>query len=320
MGVGAGYRKIKLHMLTDQRNHFSALAAAIRKYIAASPCLEIWPECRQVLLEHVNQEVEWGLALPVLSCLAVAGSVEQAIPVSAAWYSLRLASELFDNFHDDDSHQKMEKTDPRIAVQFSPGLIFTAFQFISQAYEPLVASRITHLFSEAGFKSNLGYLQLLSKSFHNFPLDDALEAYWQATILKSGSIYRAGMAGGAIAGNGSRKLEGALSEFGTAIAVILQILDDCRDVFSDNAALEYEVSLPILLYSMKLNEAEGKIVYPTAQTRQEVIRQLRTKNIPNMVSSVLEIWQKRARESLKNLEPNEAVQTLASLLDFILSE
>ena len=310
-------------MATDFNFHFTSYADAIGNYITASPCLENWPECRRLLLKRVAQEPDWGLALPVLSCLAVSGSAEQAIPVSAAWFALRLASELFDDFHDEEALQTEEKTSQRITVQFSPGLIFSAFQFVNQAYEPLIASQITSVFSEAGFKSNIGYLQILSKSYQEYPLNDALAAYWQAVILKSGSIYRAGMAGGAIAGNAPSESKEALSEYGTSVGVILQILDDCRDVLSENPDIDLEVSLPILLYSLKVRNkgvTKEKIFRPGVLSRQQLIRKLKDQSVPLMLTKVLEKWRDRARLSLESIEANESKRTLEALLDVILSE
>ncbi len=304
-------------------NNFTSHASAIKEYIAGSPCLERWPECRQLLLGRANQEADWGLTLPILSCLAVQESVEQAIPVSAAWLALRLASELLDDLHDEDTHQKEEKISPRNTVQFSSGLIFSAYQFVSQAYEPLIASQIISVFSEAGFKSNIGYLQILSKTYQEYPLNDALAAYWQAVILKSGSIYRAGMVGGAIAGNASIISKEALSDYGTSVGVILQILDDCRDVLSENPEIDLEVSLPILLYSLKVRnkgETKQRVVRPGVLSRQQLIREFKEKKVPLMLTKVLEKWQDRARLSLESIEANESKRTLEAVLDFILSE
>jgi geranylgeranyl pyrophosphate synthase len=74
-----------------------------------------------------------------------------------------------------------------------------------------------------------------------------LERYWEATILRSGSIYRAGAAAGAAVSAGSmNNIVDLLGDFGTYIGVILQIFDDCRDIFSGQPADSF--SLPDIIF------------------------------------------------------------------------
>ncbi len=293
-------------------------ATTIRNYLASSSCLAAWPECRQLLVDYADREQDQELALPILSCLAVSGHAETAIPVSAAWFALRLASHLLDDLADDKDHRLDARSSNQMLVQFSPGLIFSAFLFIEEAYEPSISQQIMHVFSEAGIKSNYGYFDLLNEDLQQLPIDQALEVYWKDTILKSGSIYRAGMACGAIAGSGSDESVKALSDYGMALGVILQILDDCRDYFSDDRQSLQEISLPVLLYSLSAGapqKTDYRLSVPKGESREQILGNLQARKVPEMVSELMDTWLVRARESLDGLEPNEAVQSLKDLLE-----
>lgn len=53
-------------------------------------------------------------------------------------------------------------------------------------------------------------------------------------------------------------------------------------------------------------------------SRHLLLQELQTNDVPQMPTSVLEKWHERAKNGLKNLQPNEAVQIIETLIDVIL--
>ena len=80
--------------------------------------------------------------------------------------------------------------------------------------------------------------------------EDYLERYWQATILKSGSIFQAGASAGAATATNRQDWIDALGDYGCALGVMLQVLDDCRDHVDDRNQHVTPLGLPILLENL----------------------------------------------------------------------
>ena len=226
------------------------------EWVSSACILSEWAECRKVFLDKLSADYPSVVALPILSCQAVGGSYTDAIPVAAAWSMLRFAAELFDAVQDGDNLPK-STNELSSAIEYANGLIFSAFNTIATIYEQNIFHQLTRLFSDLGFQASQG--QQLSRQYRR--KDSAtLETYWQATILKSGSIFRAGLGGGAIIGQANPDTYTALSNFGNALGIIRQVIDDCRDVFDEPDTNTYEVTLPLLLLAEKLREPISKLV------------------------------------------------------------
>ena len=188
--------------------------------------------------------------------------------------------------------------DSSSAIEYANGLIFSAFKAIATIHELNIVYQLASLFSDLAFQASQG--QQLSQQYRR--KDSAtLETYWQATILKSGSIFRAGLGGGAIIGQANPDYYTALSEFGNALGVIRQVIDDCRDVFEDPDTNTYEVTLPLLLLSEKLSEPIPLLV-KHFKSKDALSKALNTNGVPEMITSVLLEWHRRAMENLMVLE------------------
>ena len=289
------------------------------------PLLQEWPECRQVLLERLSTESPWALALPGISCLAAGGTPSDAIPVAAAWAALYQAAHILDAVQDNDDIQTAGLDTPAVAISFATGLVFAAFHALDsvQTY-PGAARRITTVFSQAGFRSSQGQYQNLVQRLEDMPASEALETYWCTVISKSGSIFRAATAGGAAAGADSEHLIVALGDFGNCLGVILQVLDDCRDVLAGSDITECEISLPLLLLSMiaQSRTEEQKVDLPapgTLLSKETLFDVLREVNVQEIITDVLLEWQRRALSSLNLLRRPEAVAVLEGIVQHILT-
>ena len=313
---------------TTDDTYFATYADAVTGFVASTPLLEEWPGCRQVLLERLSAEPPWTLALPGISCMAAGGAPADAIPVTAAWATLHQAANILDAVQDGDDITTLGLNTPTTAISFATGLIFAAFHLLGsvQTY-PGAARRIAALFSETGFRSSLGQHLSLVQGYEDVPVAEALEAYWRAVISKSGSIFRAAMAGGAAAGTDSERLIAALGEFGNCLGVILQVLDDCRDVLAGSDSTDCEVSLPLLLLSMAAQDTRAigqgqsvDIAKPGNSLSKETLFGVLDKaGVPDIITDVLLEWQRDALNSLAPLKHSEAVTALEGIVQHVLA-
>jgi len=272
-----------------------------------------WPECHEVFLEKLSADSPSVVALPMLSCQAVGGMCADAAPIATAWSMLRYAADLFDAVQDGDSLPKSVK-DFSSAVEYANGLIFSAFTAIAAIDEENIVHRLIGLFSNLAFQAAQG--QQLSQQYRR--KDNAtLEMYWQATILKSGNIFRAGFGGGAIIGHATPDYYSALNKFGNALGVIRQVIDDCRDVFDNLDTNTYEVTLPLLFLSEKLGEPISSLA-KRHKSKDALLKALNMNGVPEMITSVILEWRRRALAGLMVLERTSAVENLETILqDFI---
>jgi len=109
-----------------------------------------------------------------------------------------------------------------------------------------VERRVLFQLTKAGLQSAHGQSLFFSSVGSERQHGDDLERYWQATILKSGSIYRAGAAVVQLRDRLQELIE-ALGDYGSALGVMLQVLDDCRDRIDDPVKHPDLPGLPALL-------------------------------------------------------------------------
>jgi geranylgeranyl pyrophosphate synthase len=263
-----------------------------------------------MLSESIEQKPAWLFTLPVISCLVVGGKSTDAIPVAATWVALDHASHLLDAVGDGDFQADGFFSTPGQALNFSTSLIFAAYHFLYYIRDPESLRRVMDVFSDAGFKATLGQ-HISFSQLETLPLEKALEQYWRMVILKSGSIFRMGTAGGAAAGTADKELIDALGDYGTAIGVIMQMMDDCRDML-DIITGKYEVSLPVLLYSMA--KGSDKVVYPDARSKDTMVKTLQEAHVAEMLAALLQEWQKNALDSLGPLKTSSMLDALKTVL------
>jgi len=283
------------------------------EWMSKNRIMSEWPECGDVFLEKLSADFPRVVRLPTLSCKTVGGVCSDSTQVSTAWSMLRYAAELFDAVQDGDNLPE-SVNDQSSAIEFANGLIFSAFNAIATIHDPIIVRQLTNTFSDLAYQASYG-LQLSQK--YRRKDDVTLEMYWQATILKSGSIFRAGMEGGAIVGRAASDEYTALGNFGNALGVIRQVIDDCRDVFDDPEISTYEVTLPLLLLAEKMGKPISVLVDQFG-TKEVLLKALNKNEVPEMITSVLLEWRRRAMENLMILKQSSETQALETILqDFI---
>jgi geranylgeranyl pyrophosphate synthase len=255
-------------------------------------------EYTQFLNDRIQSMSDWQIALPVIACLAAGGLREDGITLAAAWVPLYLASEILDNVEDKELEQNRFLPSPEVATNLATGLIFASFHTLTALKDAGKASRIVRIFSGSGFDAANGqHRDLMQK---RVPVEIYLNNYWEIIILKSGGVFRAATEGGAAAGVVDETITEALGDYGTALGVMLQLIDDCRDAFNHSQeAIQWEVSLPLLLYLMTIGEEN--IIFPEVSSRAEWSDLLQKTGVIHAISSLLLQWKSRALDSLDPL-------------------
>ncbi len=269
-----------------------------------------FPECSQLIAGHITEIPAWQIALPVIACVAVGGTPEPGNCVASAWFTANLASEILDDLEDRQFMPEPALPTKEQAMNLATSLVFKAFHDLSLIPDPRGACRAVQIFAEAGFKASFGQHQdLLHKPLS---VEQALMNYWEAVILKSGSVFMAGAGAGAAAGTTDERSIHALAEYGTSLGVMLQLFDDCRDIFSQaDGEASHEISLPVLLYL--LAEGEEELRNLDVSTRGQLVELLTRKDIITAISALLLEWKGRALQQLSFLPDSPEKQVLEKI-------
>ena len=146
-----------------------------------------------------------------------------------------------------------------------------------------------------------------------------LNNYWENIILKAGSVFRAATQGGAVVAGADETISEALGDYGTALGVVLQLIDDCRDAFSHSEeTMNWEISLPLLLYLMAVGEKN--IVFPKINSRAEWSNLLQNAGVIQAIAELLLQWKSRALESLSSIPQSRERLILERIPSLILEQ
>lgn len=293
---------------------FLSQVDAVRRCVADAAWLQTWPELRDLLLQEFHSQPAWLLSLPVAACLSVGGTQEDGVRVAAGWMAMNRAAHLLDAVEDGDPLPDEMAGNPRKATNYSTALIHAAFRFVLELHSPERARHVVRIFSECGFQAAHG--QQIGFELAGLSGEEALAEYWHAVILKSGSLMQMAAAGGAAAGTDDPQGGEALGSYGVSLGVILQILDDCRDMLRGAApvpagapAQTVETSLPGLLFALKTNTS----LADAARTPERWHEALNAAGVPQIVAEVLARWQQSAESNLEALAPSTALDVLRSI-------
>lgn len=272
-------------------------------------------DCTRYLVSHVQSMPAWQIAIPVIACIAAGGSIDDGAILASAWTSLNLASEILDNVEDRELTGDQFLTSPEVASNIATGLIFTSFQILTSIQDATKANQITRILSNCGLDAAYGQHRDLIQE--QLAVELVLNTYWENIILKAGSVFRAATQGGAAVAGANETISEALGDYGTALGVILQLFDDCRDAFSNSEeAINWEISLPLLLYLMTVSEEN--IIFPKINSRAEWSDLLQKTGVIHAIAELLLQWKSRALESLSSLPPSREKLILERIPSLIL--
>ena len=289
---------------------FRDYAELVIHRLKSAEILSTFQDCSQFLTDRILKIPAWQIALPVISCLAAGGTLEEGTAMAAGWVPGYVASEVLDNVEDKQFIPDNLAPSPEIVTNLATSLIFIAFHSLTAIPDPGRACRVSKIFSQSGFEATHGQ----HRDLINIPLsvEESLNNYWEITILKSGSVFQTATAGGAAAGTTDDRLIDLLGEYGTALGVMLQLIDDCRDIFiRSQEVIDWEISLPLLLYL--LATGEENIQFPKVVSRAELSDLFSRTGIITAVSSLLLEWKNKALKSLDPLPNSREKRILESI-------
>jgi len=181
--------------------------------------------------------------LALMTCEAVCGSVEPAVPVALVYELAHSASLVQDDMIDESDlrHDKPaahKKHGFVKAILVSDMLLFQMFEELSKVdSKALTAKKISRLLSlvaEAAKLTAKGeYLemQLASKT------EIAEADYLKVASLKTGALFAASAASGALAGGASTRVVDQMHEFGLNLGIAFQMKDDLLDVMGSKRSI-----------------------------------------------------------------------------------
>lgn len=178
-------------------------------------------------------------AVVVLLCAELCrGTAARAVPAAAAIELVHASSLVLDDLPSmDDAPLRrgrranhLEFGEP-VAILAAFGLLNLAFGSVARAYEASVAARMTSMISDAVGPTGLIGGQALDLEATDRPIDfETLERIHRG---KTGALFVAAAACGALAAGAAAEPIGALSAYAKNLGLAFQIVDDLLDVSGD---------------------------------------------------------------------------------------
>lgn len=219
---------------------------AVLNYIRQHPFIGHWLDASVVLGEREAVLVGYlPTSLPLQLCQAVGAQPERAIPLSAAFTLFNLASEVLDDFQDQDTDYVWSDWPLERVLTSTLAMMFLAQSCLARLEADNETKRdILDGYAEVGVLAAVGQNALADSA------QPSLQRYWHHTQAKSGIVFAVGAWSGArLATTDTTTLERA-REFGLALGALIQIADDCRDFRAAcDSATPHELcaSLPIIV-------------------------------------------------------------------------
>ncbi len=287
-----------------------------------------WPDILTAV-SHRQGQSEGGLSayaaiLPMLTCRAMGGETEKAIPLAAAWVLYDLASDVFDDLQDRDAKDLPWNHWPSgRAMTVGLGLIFAAQASLARLRTTPAALKDI-LASLAGTGLAAAQAQGQESNW------DAPALYFRNTIAKSGLVFAAVARAGARLGSRRTASLQRIYDYGLALGTLIQIRDDCFDVtspraLSDLAARVY--TLPVI-YALsqsdhprharltELLDPTDPSSAPDEKAIQEVSEILSEMGSLSYSFAVAKVYEQKALSALEAFPPRDVIhlQTYATEL------
>jgi geranylgeranyl diphosphate synthase, type II len=200
--------------------------------------------------------------LALAACEAVGGKPEDALGFACALEMIHTYSLIHDDLPcmDDDDLRRGRPTNHKVygeamATLAGDALLTDAFKVLarsldSHAAAPVLLEVIVEL-AEAAGSAGMVIGQALDMLSEGQPTDLATLEYLHAR--KTGALFLAAVRGGAMLGGGDRAQLDALTEYGRALGLAFQVIDDLLDVVSSTEQLGKRAHK---------DDAHGKATYP----------------------------------------------------------
>jgi geranylgeranyl diphosphate synthase, type I len=215
-------------------------------------------EPRRGLSEQDSSSALWPL-LPLLTCEAVGGEIETALPVAAAIQLFMAAGDVFDDIEDADSPDSMPgRYGNALAYNAATTLIILAEKALSRLNIRGVNDATIIAALEV---INSGYLTACTGQhldlLHQNDLDISEDLYLQIAGMKSATQIQCACHAGALAGGADRILTGTFSFFGYNLGMTAQIANDIIGITQAKDINNGKITLPVI-YAWTQTEGEER--------------------------------------------------------------
>jgi geranylgeranyl diphosphate synthase type I len=284
-------------------------------YLLNLSLVQTWPEMQALVKRAVaKQDRNWGL--PVVTCEAVGGRTEQAVPAVAAIGCLQISIILIDDLLDSDPRGEYNRIGAPAAANLAAAFQALSLEAIAQSKtEPAARLAALESLNRAALQTALGQ-QLDAQN----PSDEA--TYWKVAQMKSSPFCIAAFHLGALVGGASLELAEKLKGLGDLYGEMIQIQDDLHDVMAVPANPDWTLGrspLPILFAQTvdhpdkaRFLELRGAVSDPEVLTEAQTIL-IRCGAVSYGVHQILRRYE-RAREMLRGI-PLSQPERLEALLE-----
>ncbi|MCS4537957.1 MAG: polyprenyl synthetase family protein [Thaumarchaeota archaeon] len=181
--------------------------------------------------------------MALLTCEAVCGSYEKAIPVAVAYELAHAASLVQDDIIDDSNIRRKQPTAHKKygvtrAILISDYLIFEIFSELAKYYDVRLSKKkltklLLYVANSAKMVAKGEYLE--SKLVAVGALTEA--EYLEIIGLKTGALFAAPTASGAVVGGASKRVVDAMYQFGYNLGIGFQLMDDMLDIIGNTRVI-----------------------------------------------------------------------------------
>lgn len=293
-------------------NEISILFAQTHRFIAEQALTEWgWPDVQAAVAARreafAGDRPMYANVLPILTCMALGGEAETAVPLAAAWTLYDLASDIFDDLQDQDGKDwPWNHWAPHRTLNVGLGVLAAAQICLARlAARPDVQSDITLSWGQT--------FALAARGQAHSHAVCALEDYFRQMAAKSGLIYAAVARAGARLATGD---DGALNQmhaFGLALGMLIQLKDDCRDLHAPDLVSDVSAgvySLP-LLYGLAQTDSphHGALQAQLARPAPDVTAVYQSLEAMGAIRHTLVLARAYQQKALAALAPFPAAQT-----------
>ena len=244
--------------------------------------------------------------LPIYACEALGGDRNCAIPVSAAWMLYTIGGRLIDDLQDEEASELISLLlAPEAAMNVALALLPLAQVCLVQ----LNASPdlLRQIISEAGYMlAALAYGQQQEAKRNELPSETD---YFSALLKKTGNFGATAIWAGASLGQPElvENHREHLYDYGAAVAIRAQLLDDCRDLEQDIGRGVF--TLPVI-YAAKNND---NAAYPMLQ---QMLKEARVRgDVADLMQFIYEMGGVQMTVEIAERYRIQAVDALESLPD-----
>jgi geranylgeranyl diphosphate synthase, type II len=229
-------------------NDATPTAAETLKARVQSRLQELWPDQEpRSLYEPMRYAMSGGgkMLRPVLllmSCQAVSGSVDKAMPAAIALELVHNFTLVHDDIMDHDAMRRGRETvykkwDSNTAILVGDALLVQAYASLAQL-EPDLAGRVVDEFSRGILEVCEG--QMLDKEFE-MRARVSMAEYYTMIAKKTGRLFALACEMGGVLGRGNKQQVQGLEGFGALLGRAFQIQDDVLDLLSDEKVLGKDI-------------------------------------------------------------------------------